>query len=173
MIIFQKQQNRQLKVIRRAFACPDQQSKNQTNQSKMKLILVSFIRVLRTWQSYRPPSNVSDVGEIIGEFLMVTDFKCWWQNFLLCCWFSQCIKSVIRILNRSPTTQTCHQHIWLPTSVTNINVTWMSHSLHSRNVKIFMRIVHIFFAESRPFSVAKSFVVVITYCYTLVPPNEF
>ena len=29
MIIFQKQQNRQLKVIRRAFACPDQKSKNQ------------------------------------------------------------------------------------------------------------------------------------------------
>ena len=34
----------------------------------------------------------------------------------------QCIKSVTNILNRT-TSQTCHQHIWSPTSVTNINVT--------------------------------------------------
>ena len=29
----------------------------------------------------------------------------------------------LNILNRSPTSQTCHQHIWSPTSVTNIDVT--------------------------------------------------
>ena len=27
------------------------------------------------------------------------------------------------VLNRTPTSQTCHQHIWSPTSVTNIDVT--------------------------------------------------
>ena len=33
------------------------------------------------------------------------------------------LKSVTNILNRSPTSQTCHQRIWSLTSVTNINVT--------------------------------------------------
>ena len=29
----------------------------------------------------------------------------------------------LNVLNRSPTSQTCHQHIWSPTSVINIDVT--------------------------------------------------
>jgi len=29
----------------------------------------------------------------------------------------------LNVLNRSPTSQTCHQHIWPPTSVSNIDVT--------------------------------------------------
>ena len=33
------------------------------------------------------------------------------------------IKTVTNILNRSPTSQSCHQHIWSPTFVTNIDVT--------------------------------------------------
>ena len=32
-------------------------------------------------------------------------------------------KSVTNILNRSQTSHTCHQHIWYPKSVTNIDVT--------------------------------------------------
>ena len=61
--------------------------------------------------------------------MMVTDIRCWWQNhsvddfFSLRWWFSQRIQSVTNILNRSPTFQTCHQHIWSPISVTNIDVT--------------------------------------------------
>ena len=64
--------------------------------------------------------------------MMVTDLRCWWQNhyvgdfFSLCWWFFQCIKSVTNIPDRPPTFQTCHQHIWSPTSVTNIDVTQMS-----------------------------------------------
>ena len=54
--------------------------------------------------------------------MLVTESFCW-RLFSLCWWFSQCIKSVINILNRSPTPQICHQHIWSPTSVTNIDVT--------------------------------------------------
>ena len=54
--------------------------------------------------------------------MLVAESLCWWL-FSLCWWFSQCIKSVTNILNRSPTSQTCHQHIWSPTSVTNIDVT--------------------------------------------------
>ena len=44
----------------------------------------------------------------------------YWRLFSLCWWFYQRIKSVTNILNRSPTSQTCHQGIWSPTSVTNI-----------------------------------------------------
>ena len=54
--------------------------------------------------------------------ILLTKSLCWWI-FSLCWWFSQCIKLVINILNRSPTSQTCHQHIWSPKSITNIDVT--------------------------------------------------
>ena len=30
------------------------------------------------------------------------------------------VKFWVTVMNRSPTSQTCHQHIWSPTSVTNI-----------------------------------------------------
>ena len=61
---------------------------------------------------------------------------CWWlydgywfQMLVaesLCWWFSQCIKSVTNILNRSTTSQTCHQHIWASKFVTKIDVTAFS-----------------------------------------------
>ena len=46
-----------------------------------------------------------------------------WRLFPLCWWFFQCMKSVTNILNPSLASQTYHQHIWVPTSVTNIDVT--------------------------------------------------
>ena len=65
--------------------------------------------------------------------VMLVTSLCWWlydgDRFemlvteSLCWWFSQCFKSVTNILDRSPISQTCHQHIWSPTSVTNIDVT--------------------------------------------------
>ena len=42
--------------------------------------------------------------------MLVAEWLCW-RLFSLCWWFSQCIKSVTNILNRSLTSQTCHQHI--------------------------------------------------------------
>ena len=51
--------------------------------------------------------------------MLVAESLCW-RFFSLCWWFS---KSFTNILNRSPTSQTCHQHIWSPWSVTNIDVT--------------------------------------------------
>ena len=54
--------------------------------------------------------------------MLVTESLFRWL-FSLCWWFFQCIKSVTNILNRSPISQTCHQYIWSPTSVTNIDVT--------------------------------------------------
>ena len=54
-----------------------------------------------------------------GEFMMVTDLRCWWQNhyvgdfFSLCWWFSQCNKSVTNISNLSSThlvSNIHHQH---------------------------------------------------------------
>ena len=76
----------------------------------------------------------------VGDIVMLVTSLCWWlydddwfemlvaeslcwRLFPLCPWFSQCIKSVTNILNRSTTSQTCHQLIWSPTSVTNIDVT--------------------------------------------------
>ena len=53
---------------------------------------------------------------------MVTDLRCW-RLISLYWWFSQCMKLFTFILKWSPTSQTCHQHIWFPTSVTNIDVT--------------------------------------------------
>ena len=49
--------------------------------------------------------------------------------------FFQCMKSVTNILSRSPTFQTCHQHIWSPTSVTNIDVTIHELREHDRCLK--------------------------------------
>ena len=37
--------------------------------------------------------------------------------------FFRYVGGFFNVLNRSPTSQTCHQHIWSPTSVTNIDVT--------------------------------------------------
>ena len=56
-------------------------------------------------------------------FLMLVAESLCWRLFSLCWWFSQCIKLVINILNRSSTSQACPQHVWSPTSVTNIDVT--------------------------------------------------
>ena len=50
--------------------------------------------------------------------MLVAESLCW-RLFSLCWWFSRFIKWVTNILNRSPTSQTCNQHIWSPTSVTN------------------------------------------------------
>ena len=47
--------------------------------------------------------------------MMVTDLKCWWQNHYN--------GEFLNVLNRSSTSQTCHQHIWSPKSVTYIYVT--------------------------------------------------
>ena len=60
--------------------------------------------------------------------MLVAESLCW-RLFSLGWWFSQCIKSITNILNRSPTSQTCHQRIWSPTSVTNIDVTCWNYKI--------------------------------------------
>ena len=54
--------------------------------------------------------------------MMVTYFRCWWQNHYVGDFFRY-VGDFLNILNRSLTSQTCHQHIWSPTSITNIDVT--------------------------------------------------
>ena len=50
----------------------------------------------------------------VGDFMMVTGFRCWWQNHSYGDFFRYVgIKSATNILNRSPTSQICHQHIWI------------------------------------------------------------
>jgi len=55
----------------------------------------------------------SDVGDII---MMVIDFRCWWQNHYVGEFFRY-VGDFLNVLNRSPTSQPCHQHIWSPTSM--------------------------------------------------------
>ena len=71
----------------------------------------------------------------VGDWfqMLVAESLCW-RLFSLYWWFSQCIKSVTNILNRSPTSQTCDQHIWSPMSVTNIDVTHNATSFFSNMV---------------------------------------
>ena len=61
----------------------------------------------------------------VGDCMMMTDFRCWWQNHYVDDFESVNFESVDfeSDLNRSPTSQTCHQHICFPTFVTNIDVT--------------------------------------------------
>ena len=47
----------------------------------------------------------------LGHFMMVTDLRCWWQNHY-----------VGDVLNQSPTSQFCHQHISSLKFVSNIDV---------------------------------------------------
>ena len=58
----------------------------------------------------------------VGNFMMMTDLRCWWQNHYVGDFFRY-VGDFLNVLNRSPTSQTCHKHIWSPTSVTNIDVT--------------------------------------------------
>ena len=55
-------------------------------------------------------------------WMLVTDLRCWWQNQYVSDFFRY-VGDFANVFNRSPTSQTCHQHIWSLTSVTNINVT--------------------------------------------------
>ena len=55
--------------------------------------------------------------------MMVTDLRCWWQKNYIGDFFRYA-GDFLYVLNRSPTSQTFgHQHIWSPTSVTNMYVT--------------------------------------------------
>ena len=68
--------------------------------------------------------------------VMLMTSLCWWLydgDWFQIFRFSQCIKSVTNIMNRSPTSQTCHQHIWSPTSVTNIDVTVITITIQTLN----------------------------------------
>jgi len=64
----------------------------------------------RWWQQY------------VGDFMTVTDLRCWWQNHYVGDFFRY-LSDCFNVFNRSPISWTCHQHILSPTSVTNIDVT--------------------------------------------------
>ena len=54
--------------------------------------------------------------------MIVTDWRCWWQNLYVGDFFHY-VGDFFNVLNRSPTSSTRHQLILSPTSVTNIDVT--------------------------------------------------
>ena len=53
--------------------------------------------------------------------MMVTDFRCWWQNHVGD--YIRYVGDFLNVLNRSPTSKTCRQHILSSTSVINSAVT--------------------------------------------------
>ena len=58
----------------------------------------------------------------VGDFMMATDLRCCWRNHYGGDFFRY-VGDFLNVLIHSPTSQTCHQHIWSPTSVTTIDVT--------------------------------------------------
>ena len=67
--------------------------------------------------------------------MSVAESLCW-RLFSLCWWITN--GDFLNVLNRSPTSQTCHQHIWSQTSVSNIDVNPKSFTMKpsSRNANI-------------------------------------
>ena len=81
---------------------------------------------------------------------MMIDFRCCWQNHDVGDLFRY-YGDFLNVLNRSPTSQTCHQHILSPISVTNIDVTsrdifcWPNNAMETSKAKMFFK------REERPF----------------------
>ena len=51
----------------------------------------------------------------VGDFMMVTDFRCWWQNHYVSDFFRY-VGDFLNVLNRSPTSWIGHQHLKLVTN---------------------------------------------------------
>ena len=51
----------------------------------------------------------------VGDFMMVTDFRCWWQNHYVGDFFRY-VGDFLNLLNRSPTSCIGHQHLKLVTN---------------------------------------------------------
>ena len=46
--------------------------------------------------------NEHDGDSDVGDFMMVTDFRCWWQNHYVGDFFRH-VGDFLKVLNRSPT----------------------------------------------------------------------
>ena len=82
----------------------------------------------------------SDFGDIVMLVtLWIINYDGDWFHMLVAeslCWRLFCyVGDFLNVLNGSPTSQTCHQHIWSPTSVTNIDVTVKSDPGNSKKCK--------------------------------------
>ena len=51
----------------------------------------------------------------VGDFMIVTDFRCWWQNHYVGDFFHY-VRDFINVLNQSPTFWIGHQHLKLLTN---------------------------------------------------------
>ena len=51
----------------------------------------------------------------VGDFMMVTDLRCWWQNHYVGDFFRY-VGDFLNVLNRSPTSWIGHQHLKLVTN---------------------------------------------------------
>ena len=67
--------------------------------------------------------------------MLVTDFRRWWTNHYTGDFFRY-VGDFLNVFNRSPTSQTCHQHIWSRTSVTDIDVFLCLASLYCICIKV-------------------------------------
>ena len=113
LIIYEAWDRKGLSVTETFFLIKLDPSKNVNfSRKSFKMIDLTVIVMLLSityWHFY------------VGDFTMVTDLRCWWQNHYFGDFFRY-VGDFLNVLNRSPTSQTCHQHIWSLTSVTNINV---------------------------------------------------
>ena len=101
-----------LKVVRRKYG---------TFRSLLPLLLCAHIRARVPQFILRPPRTLWWEKRPYYD-LKYWLHRCWWQNHYVIDFFRY-VGDSLNVLNRSPTSQTWHQHIWSPTSVTNIDVT--------------------------------------------------
>ena len=76
--------------------------------------IIFFPSLNRSWGTYIGHQHHNTPECDVGDWylMLVPNSRCWWRDL-------------------SPTSKSCHQHIWSPTSVTNIDVTglffWFFH----------------------------------------------
>ena len=119
------------------------------NQSDVSNILIEVFRGVQLLKGFIMPKNIRFLvvnrnrwqwcwwHRYVGDFMMVTDFRCRWQNHYVGDFFRY-VGDFLNVLNRSPTSKSYHQHIWSSTSVSNIDVTPKSFTMKpsSRNAHI-------------------------------------
>ena len=102
--------------------------------------------------------------------LRETDLRFWWQNHYAGHVFHY-VGGFLNVFNQSPITQTCHQHIWSPTSVTNIDVTTISPHYRLKSIPAKCSLYHRCFVIYR--IIDEAFVWPFLHKYKIIPIWSF
>ena len=87
------------------------------------------------WDFISWPNKLRDeihfvTSVFVANIRRLTDFRCRWQNHYVDDFFGY-VGYFLNVFNRSSISWISHQHIWSPTPVTNIDVTYFVASLFS------------------------------------------